>query len=72
MIDLPNKYPDLSQRQLEVMQLMTQGRRLKEMAFELGISEGAVNKHIGCIRKKYRADTNAQAVWRHAQRQNNC
>ena len=52
MIDLPNKYPDLSQRQLEVMQLMTQGRRLKEMAFELGISEGAVNKHIGCIRKK--------------------
>ncbi|MAI91317.1 response regulator transcription factor [Ponticaulis sp.] len=68
----PDDYPELSQRQLDVIKLMTEGLRLKEMAFELGISEGAVNKHISCIRKKYQADTNAQAVWRHAQRRNKC
>ena len=69
MIDLPNKYPDLSQRQLEVMQLMTQGRRLKEMAFELGIMR-AVTSILAALEKN-RADTTL-AVWRHAQRQNNC
>ena len=52
----PDDYPELSQRQLDVIKLMTEGLRLKEMAFELGISEGAVNKHISCIRKKYQAD----------------
>jgi len=42
----------LTQRELEIIKLMSWGKRNKEMAYALGISEGTVKNHISHIFNK--------------------
>jgi DNA-binding NarL/FixJ family response regulator len=63
----PASVPDavLSTRQEQILKLLAQGLRNKEIAQELGISVGVVNNHIRKIYKKLHVRSRAQAVGRY-------
>lgn len=48
--------------ELEALQMVKQGMRLKEIAFELGVSEGAVKQRLAGAKRKFGAKTNAHAA----------
>ena len=50
-IDVNEKIKILSPRQLEVLQLIASGKSNKQIAFELGLTEGTVKLHITAILK---------------------
>lgn len=52
----------LSQRQREILKLMTQGLLNKQIAAELGIKEGTVKCHVSAILEKLNCTTRTQAV----------
>jgi DNA-binding NarL/FixJ family response regulator len=55
--------PDrLTERELDVLRLVVAGRRNKEMAAELGISENTVKFHLRNILDKLHAQSRAEAV----------
>jgi len=45
--------PHLSQRQAEVLELLTQGLNNEEIGHRLGIGAGTVNTYVSILRKKY-------------------
>jgi DNA-binding NarL/FixJ family response regulator len=53
---------DPTRRQLEVLDLVKEGLRNKEIASELGISEATVNYHIKHLGDKLGANDKAHAV----------
>lgn len=53
----------LSARQLEILKLMAQGMRAKEIALVLGITEQTVKNHCAVIREKLKAKSMAHAVY---------
>ena len=57
--DLP-----LSQREQEVLNLVRQGQRNREIARVLRISEGTVHKHLQNIFEKLNAHNRAEAIYR--------
>jgi DNA-binding NarL/FixJ family response regulator len=61
---LPNYLGDegLTSRELEVLQLIRDGHRNKEIAAQLGISETTVNFHIKNLVHKLRANDRTHAV----------
>lgn len=54
--------PELTERELDVLRLMVQGRSNQEIAADLGIAEGTVKFHINHILNKLNADDRTQAV----------
>lgn len=54
--------PDLTSREIEVLQLIAAGLRNKEIAYELDISEATVNAHVKHILEKLSATDRTQAV----------
>jgi DNA-binding NarL/FixJ family response regulator len=54
----------LTQRQLLVLQHLTQGRSNKIIAFELGMSESTVKVHVRNIMKKMQATNRTEAAFR--------
>jgi DNA-binding NarL/FixJ family response regulator len=60
----PESVPDavLSPRQEEILKLLSQGLRNKEIAESLGIGPGVVNNYIRRIYKKLHARSRAQAI----------
>lgn len=54
--------PNLSERELEILGLMTQGLRDRDLAQQLIISESTVKFHINNILKKLNAKTRSQAL----------
>lgn len=54
----------LSQRELEVLQLLAQGHRSKEIAEELGIGVGTVNTYVRNVYEKLHVRSRAEAVAR--------
>ena len=50
-VDVNEKIKILSPRQLEVLQLIASGKSNKQIAFELGLTEGTVKLHITAILK---------------------
>ncbi|PHR93693.1 MAG: hypothetical protein COA69_03405 [Robiginitomaculum sp.] len=52
----------LSPRQQEVLNFLALGYRIDEIAYEMNIKPETVNLHIGKLRSKLNARTNAQAV----------
>jgi DNA-binding NarL/FixJ family response regulator len=60
--------PGLSQRELEVLMLMTQGKRNEQIARQLVLSEGTIKNHISSIYVKLGVHSRAEAVawaWQH-------
>lgn len=54
--------PDLTSREIEVLQLIAVGYRNKEIAFKLQVSEATVNAHVKHILEKLHASDRTQAV----------
>lgn len=52
----------LTDAEIEALRLMRDGLRLKQIAYELGVSEGAIKQRIKNARQKLGASTSAQAV----------
>ena len=52
----------LSERQQQVLRLLSQGKSNKELAFELGITEGTVKQHLFTLYKKLGVTNRAKAV----------
>ncbi len=53
---------NLTGAELEALRLLKDGLRLKEIAFHLGVSEGAIKQRLAGAKKKLGARTNAQAA----------
>ena len=63
----PSAYPDpdhLTDRELDVLRLVVQGLRNKEIAAELGISENTAKFHLRNILDKLHAQNRAEVVAR--------
>ena len=59
----PNRNdPDLTERELEVLQATARGERNKEIAYKLGITERTVKAHLASIYQKFNVDSRAAAV----------
>ncbi len=56
------KIKDLSRRQLEVLQMVANGLRNKQIAYELGLSEKTVKMHRGIAMEKLGARSSAEMV----------
>jgi len=54
--------PDLTSREIQVLQLIATGLRNKEIAYELNISEATANAHVKHILEKLSAADRTQAV----------
>lgn len=56
-------YPDgLTKREVQVLRLVAQGKRNREIAAELAISTNTVDRHVSSILRKMRAANRAQAA----------
>ena len=64
--DLPSGVPArlsrLSSRQFEILELMTRGLLNKQIAWELGLTEGTVKSHVSAILDKLDCDRRTQAI----------
>jgi DNA-binding NarL/FixJ family response regulator len=54
----------LTRREVEVLELMAQGRTNAAIATQLVISEGTVKQHVKHVLRKLRAENRAEAVSR--------
>ncbi len=52
----------LSSRQVEILELMTRGLLNKQIAWELGVTEGTVKSHVSAILEKRGCDRRTQAI----------
>jgi len=53
---------NLTNAELEALQLVKEGLRLKEVAYQLGVSEGAIKQRLAGAKRKFGAKTNAHAA----------
>lgn len=53
---------NLTKAELEALRMVKEGMRLKQIAFELGVSEGAVKQRLKNAKTKLNAQTSAQAA----------
>src|SRR5580698_588006 len=54
--------PGLTAREIEVLQFIAAGRRNKEIAYQISVSEATVNAHVKHILEKLNASDRTQAV----------
>ena len=57
-----NRAPELSQREMEVLEFVTQGKSNKEIATSLEIAENTVKNHLKNILEKLRLENRVQAA----------
>lgn len=67
-LDAEKLHPDLSARELEVLELIVQGLSNKQIAWHLKIAEDTAKNHVKNILKKLGADDRTQAATRAIQR----
>jgi len=67
-LDAEKLHPDLSARELEVLELIVQGLSNKQLAWHLKIAEDTAKNHVKNILKKLGADDRTQAAARAIQR----
>ena len=53
---------NITRAELEALRLVKDGMRLKEIAYQLGVSEGAIKQRLSGAKKKLGARTNTQAA----------
>lgn len=59
---VPARLSRLSSRQFEILELMTRGLLNKQIAWELGLTEGTVKSHVSAILEKLGCDRRTQAI----------
>ena len=59
---VPARLSRLSSRQFEILELMTRGLLNKQIAWELGLTEGTVKSHVSAILDKLGCDRRTQAI----------
>lgn len=62
IIDAEDHFVPLSNREMEILQFVTDGSSNKEIAAKLGISQQTVKNHMTSILKKLNVETRTQAV----------
>ncbi len=62
MHDQANPPTNLTAAELEALRLVKEGLRLKEIAFRLGVSEGAIKQRLAGAKRKLGARTNSHAA----------
>ncbi len=62
MHDQANPPTNLTVAELEALRLVKEGLRLKEIAFRLGVSEGAIKQRLAGAKRKLGARTNSAAA----------
>lgn len=60
--DFASGLDKLSYRQFEILELMTRGLLNKQIAWELGLTEGTVKSHVSAILEKLGCDRRTQAI----------
>lgn len=60
--DFASGLDKLSHRQFEILELMTRGLLNKQIAWELGLTEGTVKSHVSAILEKLGCDRRTQAI----------
>ncbi len=60
--DLADPPNNLTKAELEALDLVKEGLRLKEIAFRLGVSEGAIKQRLAGAKRKLGAKTNTHAA----------
>lgn len=58
---------NITRAELEALRLIKDGQRLKQIAYQLGVTEGAVKQRLKSARTKLSAKTGAEAISRAAQ-----
>lgn len=58
---------NITEAELQALRLVKKGQRLKEVAWELGVTEGAVKQRLKSVRAKLAAKTGPEAVSRASQ-----
>jgi DNA-binding NarL/FixJ family response regulator len=66
---LPRAFPELSDRETELLALMAQGRSNQEIAAQLGLTLKTVRNHVSNIFSKLQVADRAQAVLRYVREQ---
>ena len=66
--DNPDQKSELSKRQLQVLDLITDGKSNKSIAEELGLSTGTIKMHVSGIFKKLNVTNRTEAVARYSKR----
>ncbi len=61
-LEARQKQPDLTEREMQVLELLAEGCSNKEMADELSLSEETIKLHLSTLRKKLGAVDRTQAV----------
>ena len=61
-LSVPTGMSKLSSRQVEILELMTRGLLNKQIAWELGVTEGTVKSHVSAILEKLGCDRRTQAI----------
>lgn len=61
-LSAPTGMAKLSSRQIEILELMTRGLLNKQIAWELGVTEGTVKSHVSAILEKLGCDRRTQAI----------
>ncbi|WP_420236362.1 response regulator transcription factor [Telmatobacter bradus] len=56
------KVPALSERQMQILHMVAQGRPYKEVAFDLGLAEATIKYHMGEIADLLHLENRAQAI----------
>ncbi len=59
---VPARLSRLSSRQFEILELMTRGLLNKQIAWELGLTEGTVKSHVSAILDKLGCNRRTQAI----------
>ncbi|MBX5459336.1 MAG: response regulator transcription factor [Thermogemmatispora sp.] len=62
-LNLPNLSRPLTEREIEVLDLIRKGRKNREIAQELNIAESTVHKHIQNIFEKLHARSRTEAIY---------
>jgi len=60
--DATNNITTLSERQMQVLALVAEGRTDNEIAIELGLSAKTISSYVQHIRNRFEAQSRAQAV----------
>ena len=61
-VDLISRLATLTPQQVRVLMMLGEGLRIKQIAYQLGVSEATVKAHVSAILQKLGVDSRTQAV----------
>jgi len=62
VFDVMHKIKNLSPRQFQILELMSKGLLNKQIAWELGLTEGTIKSHVSSILERMKCNRRTQAI----------